>query len=133
MGLGGHKKQRTTQVGPTLKSIKAQTLEHEQELADRLQGKRQPASGATPEHKGDVKLHNFLLDSKETGSATLILTGQDLTKITREANGEGRKPGLIVSIAKVPRTVSQEWVLITIDDFGELVGLTLEIGVAKYL
>ena len=123
MMLGGHKRPKTTRVGSEPRSKKARTLEHEQSIADRLGGKRQPASGAMLGHKGDVKLTDFLLDSKETVHASIIISGKDLTKITREADGEGKIPGLVITIERVPRTVATEWVMIPLDSFGDLLRL----------
>lgn len=99
---------------------KAKINQHEQDLADRLGGIRQPASGAMPAHKGDIKLDNFLLDSKETVGSTILVNGKDLTKITREAAGEGKDPGLILKVDRVPYTTEKEWALIPISVFSEL-------------
>ena len=107
-GLGGKKFLKKGRLGKEEKSLKAKVNEHEQELADKLGGRRQPVSGATDAHKGDVKLEHFLLDSKETSTNSIIISGKDLTKITREADGERLVPGLILTIGGIPDTVSKE-------------------------
>jgi len=110
--LGSDKKRRD--------SVKAKANKHEQVLADKLGGRRQPMSGALPAHKGDIKLDDWLLDSKQTDSNTILVTTKDLTKITEEATGEGKLPGLILTL-KTPIQVSSEWVLVPIDCFSNLI------------
>ena len=102
------------------KSRKTKVNDHEQDLADRLGGRRQPASGALPQHKGDIKLDKFLLDSKETEHNSIIVSAEDLTKISREARGEGKHPGLVITIDRVPTTVYNEWVMLPLDVFAEV-------------
>jgi hypothetical protein len=107
-------------LGRSAPSLKSRVNDHEAEIAEALGGRRQPNSGATAAHKGDVKLRHFLLDSKETDAATMILQGKDLTKITREADGERLKPGLVITIRQVPDTVAKEWVLIPLEVFSAM-------------
>jgi len=109
------------------KTRKERVNDHEQDLADRLGGMRQPNSGALVQHKGDVILEKFLLDSKETEAAVINVTGHDLTKITREADGERKLPGLVLTIRRVPATVEKEWVCIPISVFARM----LETGMDK--
>ena len=101
-------------------------------MADKLGGRRQPASGATDAHKGDVKLKHFLLDSKETSTNSIIISGKDLTKITREADGERLVPGLILTIGGIPDTVSKEWALIPLNVFGQMVQSGQSEGLDEY-
>lgn len=101
-------------------SMKARVNQHEKDLADRLGGFRQPASGALEGMKGDIKLDTFLLDSKETDTNSLILSTKELTKITREARECGREPALIVTIHRLPVTVSKEWAVIPMELFADL-------------
>lgn len=120
-GLGGKKFSNKGKMGKDEKSLKARVNDHEKELAKKLGGRAQPASGAMEAHKGDVKLKNFLLDSKETSTNSLIISARDLTKITIEADGEALIPGLILTIDTVPDTVSKEWIAIPIEVFGKMV------------
>jgi hypothetical protein len=101
-------------------SRKALVNQHEKELAAKLGGRPQPLSGALSAFKGDVSLDDFLLDSKETENASLIISHKDLTKATREAHQSGKMPGLILTIKRVPGTIANEWILISIDDFAAL-------------
>lgn len=105
------------------KSLKARVNEHEKALAEKLGGIRQPNSGALHHRKGDIKLKDFLLDSKETEGGLLQVSAKDLTKITRESDGEGLAPGLILTFGKIPSTVSNEWALIPLSVFSDLLGI----------
>jgi hypothetical protein len=96
-------------------SQKARVNRHEKEIAEKLGGYAQPASGALDHRKGDVILEHFLLDSKETDGTTLRLDATDFTKITREANDINRIPGLVLKV------LSHEFVAIPIDTFSEMV------------
>ena len=103
------------------RSIKANENDRERKLAEKLQGQRQPASGALPSHRGDIKLDNFLLDSKAALTATSItVTGKDLVKITSEADGEMRYPGLILSLDKI-KACESTWVVIPLSAFYKMV------------
>jgi hypothetical protein len=117
------KKPKDAKLG-SQKSMKARVNQHEKDLAVELGGFRQPASGAFEGMKGDIKLDTFLLDSKETETGTLILSVKELTKITREARECGREPGLIVTIHRLPVTVSKEWAVIPMELFAELLDRT---------
>lgn len=112
-------KKLTSKLGKQ-ESMKSRVNRHEKEIADKLGGFRQPASGALEGMKGDVKLDDFLLDSKETDSNSLILSSKELTKITREASECGREPAIVATIHKLPVTVSKEWVLVPMEIFAQL-------------
>jgi hypothetical protein len=113
------KKPSAAKVGKQ-ESMKARVNKHEKDIADDLGGYRQPASGALEGMKGDVKLENFLIDSKETETNSLILSSKELTKITREARECGRDPAIVATIHKLPVTVAKEWVLIPMDVFAQM-------------
>ncbi len=98
-------------------SAKADVNDHEKELAKKLGGRRQLASGALDQSKGDVKLDNLLLDSKETIHGSITVKGTDLTKICREATGEGLHPGMILTLGALPMTTPKEWVLVPLEVF----------------
>lgn len=98
------------------RSIKAKAIKTERQLAKRLGGRAQPASGAVCGYKGDVKTHDFLIDSKETKHGSYSLTLTDLTKISREADGEGKDPALVIKIQ------SKTWVCIPIEVFETMRG-----------
>lgn len=104
----------------TREGLKAKTLRHEKELAVLLDGHTQPASGAMAANKGDVKLKHFLLDSKQTDGGVILVDGKMLTKITRESDGEKKKPGLVLTIEQLPSTVEKEWALIPLSVFWQM-------------
>jgi len=110
--LGSPKKRRN--------SVKARANQHEKDLADKLGGLRQPMSGALAHRKGDIKLDDWLLDSKQTDANTILVTTKDLTKITEESTGEGLLPGLILTL-KTPIHVSSEWAVVPLDLFSTLI------------
>ena len=70
----------------------------EKKLAKRLGGRTQPASGATPFAKGDIKLKNLLVEVKQTGKSRFTLTLKLFKKIRREAQEERKTPMMILEI-----------------------------------
>jgi hypothetical protein len=116
---GGDKKPKRSPLG-SRKDQKTRINEHEQSLADRLGGQRQPNSGATLRHKGDILLSKLLLDSKETQTNSLILTVAEIVKICREARELSREPGLVLSFTKAPVTMPAEWVAVPLEVFQQL-------------
>jgi len=115
----GSKKKRTG---------KSAVNRHEQKLADKLEGRRQPNSGSLPHKKGDISIEGgsvlsparFLLDSKETSGSTVVLGVKDITKICREAMEVGKEPGLVVTFGQHPSIVPPEWVMIPLELFSFL-------------
>jgi len=96
------------------KSVKARTLQTERDAADTLGGVAQPASGAMEAHKGDIRLDDILLDSKETEGQVINVTKRDLVKICREAFEIGKHPGIVVKMNGVATTVPKTWVMLPI-------------------
>lgn len=102
-----------------LNSVKAQANAQEKKLAKKLGGIRQPQSGATDKHKGDIKLEDFLLDSKQTINNSILVTTKDLVKICHEAHQDQRDPGLILTL-NTPTHVPSEWAVIPLTVFIEV-------------
>lgn len=92
----------------------------ERDVADRMGGRRQPCSGAIPGFKGDVKLPEFLVDTKYTVRGSYALSLKTLQKVDKEARGEGREPLLLIHFAQMPIGVPKEWVLIPATVFEQL-------------
>mgnify|MGYP006908224991 CR=1 FL=1 len=115
--LGG--KKRESRIGSRQLSTKAQVNKHEESLAEALGGRRVPASGAG-NADGDISLKDFLFESKETSGNTLVLHAKDVVKITREAWGAGKSPGLIITIHGMDPAVPKEFVAVPIAMFKEL-------------
>lgn len=116
----GDKQPTKSKMGKDPESLKTKTLNSERRSADYLGGRAQPASGAGDCHKGDIKLENWLIDKKETTAQSIMVYGKDLTKITREADGEDKNPALLIQMEGVPSTVSNEWIVLPLDIFSEL-------------
>jgi hypothetical protein len=86
-------------------------------------GKKKPGSGSSAYSKGDVviKSADILLECKTTMKASYRIEAETLSKITREALGEGKDPALEVEIlggtdpacearwVMVPSSVFKRW------------------------
>jgi len=127
--VGGDKKPGDVKIGGKKfrETGKAAINRNEARLAEGVGGIRQPASGALPHRKGDVVIddtifstNRFLFDSKQTEGSTIIISGKDLTKICREASGESKEPGLLVTIAKVADTTPTEWTMVPLKTFTDM-------------
>lgn len=66
-----------------------QGRDYEAELAARLGGKAQPASGATPRFKLDLKVASLLFSAKHTEHESYRLTAKDLNEMVAGAQGPG--------------------------------------------
>lgn len=124
MANGDPRPERTALGSKKPKIGKAAINRHEQELADKLGGYRQPQSGALDHAKGDVSISGsmfspdqFLLDSKETTGSTMILAVGDITKVCREALEVNKEPGLIITFGIHPQIVPAEWVAVPLEVF----------------
>ena len=80
---------------PASKTIGAVGRTAEAKLAERLDGKCTPASGAR-DSKGDIKVGRFRLEAKATESASYGLKHDELAKITQEATAAGKYPAFAV-------------------------------------
>jgi len=100
-------------------SKKKVSLLREAEIATKVGGRVQPASGALDHKKGDVVLEDFLLDSKGTEGTSIIVRGVDLTKISREAEQMGKIPALVLTL-DMPRYNEQDWVVLPLSAFEDL-------------
>ncbi len=116
----GDKQPHKSMIGKQPESLKAKTLRSEKESATKLGGRAQPRSGASAAHKGDIKLDDFLIDQKQTTGSSILVHGKDLTKITREAGGEGKTPALLLKLESIPKTVAGEWIVLPLEKFAEL-------------
>ena len=94
--------------------VKVRANATERKLAKRLGGRAQPASGALSGFKGDVRTRRFLIDSKETEGVSIRVTAEMLAKITREAEGEGRDPALMLKIG------GKQWAVVPIEVFEDM-------------
>lgn len=88
--------------------------------AQLLCGRKQPASGAFPGRKGDVKTDDFLIDWKGAKMVFGLSKGV-VTKITKEALGADRVPALVVQFDDMPAGVADKWVVIEMETFERLI------------
>lgn len=77
----------------------------EEELAKSSGGRRQPASGALPGRKGDVRENGFLVDDKFTDAASYTITKKTWRKIEQEAaqTPPGMRPRMRLTINGLPK------------------------------
>ena len=123
----GDKAPKQSKLGRGELSVKAKANQNEREIADLLGGTRQPMSGALLGRKGDVEtgsgiwtVDRFLFDSKESAGSTIVIDSNQLTKITREALGEAKEPGLVIKLGRIPSTTPNRWIAVPIDVFVQL-------------
>lgn len=78
--------------------IKELSLKQEKRVAKKLNGKRQPASGATPFFKGDVLLDNFLVECKTKVNAanSYSIKKAVIKKAEEEAFSQRRRGAILV-------------------------------------
>lgn len=74
-------------------------------------GVLQPRSGAGRFRKADVRTQLTLIENKRTDKQQMIIKGEWLDKVRREAYADGRTPILGIEIA------GREWVLLPKDDY----------------
>lgn len=116
----GPKEKRTPKLGRDPLSRKEQANADEHSLADRLRkvdrkAKRQPNSGATPAHKGDVKLSHFIVDLKTTQNNSYIVTVKDLVALTKWADGESKQPAMVIEFkGEKPLGCERAWALLPV-------------------
>lgn len=102
------------------KDRKAIENDRERYLADKLGGFRRPASGAFEGMKGDISLDSLLMDSKSTVGELLPIGRKDIMKITKEAEGDGKDPALVLTWVNMASTVEREWVAVPLTVFMRL-------------
>ena len=94
----------------------------EKRTAKRLGGQVRAGSGAIEGYKGDITLHDFLVENKTTIHRSLSLKLDWLRKISVEAREEGRAPALAVQFVDsegVPVRYGR-WVMVPEDEFKEM-------------
>ena len=91
-----------------------ESQKHEKRLAKRIGGKRNAASGAMWNRKGDVRSDDLLIEHKYTGKKQYTLKSIDLEKNVTNAILESRMPVFGISLN------SKNYVLLTEDDFLEM-------------
>jgi hypothetical protein len=70
----------------------------ERRIANRVQGRTQPASGATPWRKQDVRQSDFLIEAKFTDRGSYSIKASEWERMRRNALLDGRRPMLVVEL-----------------------------------
>jgi len=93
----------------------------EKKAANRLGGQARAGSGAIEGYKGDITLHDYLVENKTTIHKSFSIKLEWLDKISREARTEGRIPALAVQFVDDEGNSVQHgrWVMVPEDDFTE--------------
>lgn len=105
-----------------INKLKSKTLHGnlaEANLAKRLKGVQTIASGAIAFDKGDIKLEQFLVESKATILDSLTVSLNWLAKINQEALERTRHPALAIQFVTSNGSIKKNgsWVLIKESDF----------------
>lgn len=93
--------------------------DQEKELAEKADGWKTPASGATPDYKGDVKGDSFLFEAKRTDKKSLRIKKDWLEDIEEEAIGENLKPAVEIEISTV-ELGRKKWMMVPSSVFWEM-------------
>ena len=127
MAMGSKKRETKGKLKGRLRSKKRDhdnkfnSDKQEAATAERLGGTVQRASGATANHKGDVKTDDFLIENKTTMHASMSVTGKWLAKINREARMEGRSPALEIEIRGIDDpTCEKTWIMVPTSVFAAM-------------
>ena len=91
-----------------------QSQKHEKRIAKRIGGKRNAASGAYWQRKGDVRSDDLLIEHKYTGKKQTTIKSDVLKKIMREAILDGRMPVLGIHLD------GEDYVILSEHDFIEM-------------
>ena len=100
------------------KKLKKASKKAEQQLAQELGGKVQPASGAMGHSKGDIKIAGkFRIEHKLTQKKSYGLKTEELVKIASECR-QGEKPVFVVEFQE-PQTMKplSRWAVVPLDDW----------------
>jgi|ERR1035437_3350924 hypothetical protein len=100
----------------------------EKKLAKSIGARLTPASGALDSAKGDMKIGDFLIESKSTINKTISLELDFFIKIAHEATFTGKNPALTVSFVNgdgSPKRDS-EWVCIPLALFKNIIENKIE-------
>lgn len=99
---------------PKKKTNRQRGDEHEELTAQKVGGRTQPNSGASPwlTFKGDVSSDSFLYQCKTTDKNRYSLSQKVLAEIYRQAKLTGKEPAMVVRMEAIPSPIPNEWVCI---------------------
>ena len=92
-------------------------VKKEKKFAKKYGGTAQPCSGRLPLAKGDVKLHDFLIEYKHTQGKQYTLRFDILEKISSEARSISKNSALVIDFAEY----GEKYVIIKEDLFKALI------------
>lgn len=94
----------------------------ERRAAKRLKGQRRPGSGALDGAKGDIVKKRFLIESKATKNASIVVKLEWLEKIDKEALDAGKDPALLLQFVDAAGNPwrGSGWVLLPERIFAEI-------------
>lgn len=94
----------------------------EKKFATRVRGDQQPGSGAMDGAKGDVRVGEFLVESKATISDSMSLKYPWLKKIAKEALDVTKEPALVIQFVLPDGSIKEDgaWVMVPERVFKEL-------------
>lgn len=95
-------------------------FEHEEEAARIIGGSRHRGSGASPWMKSDASSDRYQLECKQTAHASMTMQWEWLAKISMEAAGQGKTPGMHLRFLRDVPGVSQDWVMVPAREFERL-------------
>ena len=98
-----------TALGKTETRI-TKSQRQEKRVASKTWGRRQPASGALPGAKGDVRAEDFLIECKRTDRKSIRVTQAWLEKIAKEAMEVGKHPALALTFNDM--TYDKDWIMV---------------------
>ena len=99
---------------------------HEERIAEKLGGKRLPASGALrPSYRkaetecGDITSKDFFIEHKRTVKQSISIKKDWLSKVTDGANRHQKEPALVVTFEEKMKP-PEDWVMIPMELFERL-------------
>lgn len=94
----------------------------ETDLAKRIGGRERPGSGNQAGAKGDVTVHEYLIENKATQKDSMTLQRDWLMKINQEALELGKVPALAIQFTnEAGKTEKRDrWVMVREDHWAEL-------------
>lgn len=110
----------TCSVVPT-KAVKRKSQRRERALAEALGGRRQPASGALPHAKGDVrKRGEWRIDDKMTKQKSFPLSKELFAKVRSECTYPEKPAMVIAFLDPISGEVVEEVAVVDINTFKEM-------------
>ena len=105
--------------GTSLRKIVSKA--QEKKVAKEIGGRVVAGSGASMYSKGDVENRDILVECKTTARPNITVKGEWLEKIYMEALDKRKTPALSIELRGKTGIAPQDWVLIPLNVFSELV------------